>query len=298
VHGQRLVCIRAKALEIYENDGRLTAAFHSSHIVDAIIADFSKSGRYVLLLETDKWRYSIFDLHQQSFSFIPPFKFAANENPQGLKMPKYMEGYTILTHAFSHNERYICFPADDLNHSSPGVVAVWDRQSEEFLLTQIWSGTADCRPSHVQFDTSRPETLHMLIRASNHSMTGGTRGFIQIDLSDKSTFDCFHESNKTRAFSRYDICVNHRGGWVFRKVFYDLRTASDAREFIDVISWNLDKSPPEVDCRFTLPLRSEGWKDGYAQSNGIYDDWCMFSKACWIISPYLYYSDACRTQQW
>jgi hypothetical protein len=137
VHGQRLACLRAKTLEVYENDGHLTAAFHSSHIANAIIADFSKSGRYVLLLETDQWRYSIFDLHWQTFSFLPPFQFAANENPWGLKISKYMEGYTILTHAFSPNERYIYCLVDDLNHNSPGVLAVWDRQSEEFLLTQI-----------------------------------------------------------------------------------------------------------------------------------------------------------------
>jgi hypothetical protein len=80
----------------------------------------------------------------------------------------------------------------------------------------------------------------MLIRASNHSMTGGTRGFIQIDLLDKSTFDSFRESCKTGAFSRYDICVNHRGGRVFQKVLYGLRTANGTGEFVDVISWNLE----------------------------------------------------------
>jgi hypothetical protein len=67
--GQRLACLRAKKTsEVYENDGRLTATFHSGHIVYVTIADFSKSGRYELLLEMDKWRYSIFDL-QQTLSF-------------------------------------------------------------------------------------------------------------------------------------------------------------------------------------------------------------------------------------
>jgi hypothetical protein len=142
---------------------------------------------------------AIFYLRPSTNPFIlSPFKFAANENPMGLKMPRYMEDYTILTHAFSPNERYICSLVDDLNHNQPGAAALWDCQSEEYLLTQIWSPTADCRPSHVQFDTFRPETLYKLIRDSNHYMAGGTRGFIQIDLSDRALSTAFANPTKPR----------------------------------------------------------------------------------------------------
>jgi Cdc6-like AAA superfamily ATPase len=278
-HGQRLACLRGKALEVYENDGRLTAVFHSNHVEKALIVDFSKSARYVLVLEPDSWQYSIFDLHQQSFSFLPPFKFAENENPLALKMPEYAPDYTILSHAFSPNERYICFLIDDLNHRQPAVFAVWDCQSEEYPLTLIWSRSADCRASHVQFDMSRTEILHMLIHRASHSITGGPPGFIQVDLADKSTFACLRESSKTESFSRFDICLSQRGGRVFQKLYYThFLNADNVKEFVDVISWDLDKCPPEIEGRFTVPRQREGWQDGYAQSNGTYSDWCMFSK--------------------
>jgi len=49
-HGSRIACIRSKmSLEVYENNGRLVSAFYNGPIAESRIADFSKSGRYLLL---------------------------------------------------------------------------------------------------------------------------------------------------------------------------------------------------------------------------------------------------------
>jgi hypothetical protein len=109
---------------------------------------------------------------------------------------------------------------------------------------------------------------------------GGTRGFVQIDLADRHSFDALQQVPKLTTLSRSDICLNRSGGRVFQRMFYSLPTTDGYESLVDMIVWDLSKALPEVDCRFTVPKdkrESEGWRDGYSQSNGEYSDWYALS---------------------
>ena len=83
-NGQKFTCIRAKKLEVYQNDGKLVATFQDEHIESSIIVEFSKSGRYVVLLQPGKWQHIIYDVRLSSFSIIRTPTFA--ENPFDLEI--------------------------------------------------------------------------------------------------------------------------------------------------------------------------------------------------------------------
>jgi hypothetical protein len=282
LYGQRIACIRGKkTLEVYENDGKLVATIEAEHTESSMIVEFSKSGRYVLMLQPETWQHGIYDVHLSSFSIVQTPTFPTN--PFKLEIPTYNEDWSIVSHSFSHCERYFSFFRDDLNHQQPTVLCVWDRQAEKWVCTQIWrrQGCAGTfQPSHVQFDSVRSETLHLLVNSGNHPTMGGTRGFVQIDLADKHSFDALQQVPKLTTLSRSDICLNGSGGRVFQRMLYSLPTTDGYESLVDMIVWDLSKALPEVDCRFTVPKdkrESEGWRDGYSQSNGEYSDWYALS---------------------
>lgn len=278
--GRRIACLRNKqTLEVYENVGNLTAAIHNTSFANTIIADFSQSSRYVLLLDTQLWQYSIYDIHLQTSSSLPPLSFSSDENPLGLKIPDYSD-YTIVTHSFSPCEKYIyCLICSLGINSMPVILVVWDRRTGLVLFKQIWSFRASCRPSQVQFDTNNPEILHILLDGNRVEKWG--QGFIHVNLLDKDAFAHLLEPNRTGTFTRYDLCVSPSGGRVFQKDAYELHhSKDDIAELVDVISWNLKTCPPEIDCRFTVPRKLDCWAAGYAQSNGAYDDWFISMKVC------------------
>ena len=171
---------------------------------------------------------------------LPRPTFAADENPFGLEIADYGENWTILAHSFSLCEKYFSFLIDHLNHYQPVVLAVWDRLAGKFVYAQIWSRGAAILPSPMQFDGSRSETLHLLVNPGNHSLMGGTYGFVQLDLADKTTFSSPRETNKANARCRYDVCLNADGGKVQQKILYESCPSADVpyEESVGMISWD------------------------------------------------------------
>jgi hypothetical protein len=275
-YGQRIACIRGKkTLEVYENDGKSVAACNISQIENPIIVDFSKSGRYVLLLQPQTWRHFIYDIHLLSLSTIPTPTFSSN--PLELEIANYYENGSIVSHSFSPCERYISFFLDSINHQQPAPLGIWDRQTENWTYAQIFSaegrGTS-FRPYGVQFDSARSETLHLLVDSGGHGRRKESHGFIEIDIKDSRFFRVLQQSRKQVLDFRFDLCLNETGGRVFQRIMYSLYIADGVEEKVDMIVWDLTKAPPEIQCRFTVPRerRKSRWREGHSQSNGGYGD--------------------------
>jgi hypothetical protein len=293
VHGQRLACIRAgKSLEIYENDGSLIATFHDTCIARAIIADFSESGRYVLLLDRNEWRFSIYDVHQQSLSFIPPLDFDSDENPLGLQLPEYVVNSVGHAQSFSPDERYVCILIrDGVNNrkytsipNQTSILVVWDLKSEIFCFKQFWSYEAACRPSYMQFDEFRVGILHVLMIPNQHLIAYGARqgqitdaygthGFVQLDMSDKRTFESSRELHHTWGDYGYTVCMNQYGSKIIDTLIYT-RLGDDTGSLVDIRLWDLENVPPVVVSTITVPFIHDGWRD----EDGGGGDWRALAK--------------------
>jgi len=129
----------------------------------------------------------------------------------------------------------------------------------------------------------RPRDLgHPTCLGTDDDRFGRHRGFIQVDISDKSTHDIFYSLGAPLRQWKFDVSIGPRSGLEHVRQYQMQRSAGN--EKVHVLQWDLKEAPSKLDGRIIVPRVYEGWTDGYSQSSGCYNDAIWLSKVRGIMA--------------